>query len=417
MRTINWTKIPNTLTGNCMWTGVEALPNLDKLDLQQLEELFCQKTGNSGKERVKSAPASLPVVVELNLLDSKRSLAVNIFLRQIKGRGASVVKAVQEACSMELGAEKLRGLQRLLPEQHELALLSAHVNEADRFGAAEKFFYELSRVPGFALRVEAMLQREEFPTRLEELQPQLEGLVHMCDELIHNSSLRVFLTLILQLGNCVNAGSYAGNAAGFKLNTLPKLLDTRANKPRMTFLHYVVQVAETNNKDALAFIKDLSNISTICKISVEGLEVEIRQVAADIKKLDSQLNEDRNGIRSYFKEFMERALLAVGELEQGVQNVKDASARLARHFCEDPDKFQLEECLKLFADFFRRTDEVHKENEQRQKQEQRGAQRTVTNNLKNKKSVLKSADSEACLVDRLMAEIRSGTFKLRRSEG
>jgi hypothetical protein len=59
-------------------------------------------------------------------------------------------------------------------------------------------------------------------------------------------------------------------------------------------------------------------------------------------------------------EFMERALLAVGELEQGVQNVKDASARLAHHFCEDPDKFQLEECLKLFADFFRRTDEVHK---------------------------------------------------------
>lgn len=59
-------------------------------------------------------------------------------------------------------------------------------------------------------------------------------------------------------------------------------------------------------------------------------------------------------------EFMERALLAVGELQQGVQKVKDASARLARHFCEDPDKFQLEECFKLFADFFRRTDEVHK---------------------------------------------------------
>jgi len=107
-----------------MWTGVEALPNLDKLDLQQLEELFCQKTGNSSKERVKSAPAALQVVVDLNLLDSKRSLAVNIFLRQIKGHGAAVVKAVQEACSRELGAEKLRGLQRLLPEQHEVKLLA-----------------------------------------------------------------------------------------------------------------------------------------------------------------------------------------------------------------------------------------------------------------------------------------------------
>jgi hypothetical protein len=40
----------------------------------------------------------------------------------------------------------------------QLALLSAHTDEADRFGAAEKFFYELSRIPGFALRVEAMLQ-------------------------------------------------------------------------------------------------------------------------------------------------------------------------------------------------------------------------------------------------------------------
>jgi hypothetical protein len=41
----------------------------------------------------------------------------------------------------------------------QLALLSAHANEADRFGAAEKFCYELStKVPGFALRVEAMLQ-------------------------------------------------------------------------------------------------------------------------------------------------------------------------------------------------------------------------------------------------------------------
>jgi hypothetical protein len=59
-------------------------------------------------------------------------------------------------------------------------------------------------------------------------------------------------------------------------------------------------------------------------------------------------------------EFMERALLAVGELQQGVQDVKDASARLARHFCEDPDKFQLEECFRLFADFFRRTEVAHR---------------------------------------------------------
>jgi hypothetical protein len=84
-----------------------------------------------------------------------------------------------------------------------------------------------------------------------------------------------------------------------------------------------------------------------------------RLIYTTVKTSDLTYKETIIGVRTS-TEFMERALLAVGKLEQGIQNVKDASARLARHFCEDPDKFQLEECLKLFADFFRRTDEVHK---------------------------------------------------------
>jgi hypothetical protein len=40
----------------------------------------------------------------------------------------------------------------------QLELLSAHANEAERFGEAEKYFYELSKVPSYGLRVEAMLQ-------------------------------------------------------------------------------------------------------------------------------------------------------------------------------------------------------------------------------------------------------------------
>jgi hypothetical protein len=40
----------------------------------------------------------------------------------------------------------------------QLELLLAHAHEAERFGTAERYFYEVSRVPGYALRVEAMLQ-------------------------------------------------------------------------------------------------------------------------------------------------------------------------------------------------------------------------------------------------------------------
>lgn len=38
-------------------------------------------------------------------------------------------------------------------------------------------------------------------------------------------------------------GNYAGDAAGFKLSSLIKLTETRANKPRMNLLHYVILVS------------------------------------------------------------------------------------------------------------------------------------------------------------------------------
>lgn len=52
-------------------------------------------------------------------------------------------------------------------------------------------------------------------------------------------------------------GGYAGNALGFKLASLLKLGETRANKPRVTLLHYLVEQAEKENKEVLQFADDL----------------------------------------------------------------------------------------------------------------------------------------------------------------
>lgn len=38
-------------------------------------------------------------------------------------------------------------------------------------------------------------------------------------------------------------GGYAGNAVAFKINSLLKIVDTRANKPRMNLMHFLVHVS------------------------------------------------------------------------------------------------------------------------------------------------------------------------------
>ena len=40
-------------------------------------------------------------------------------------------------------------------------------------------------------------------------------------------------------------GGYAGDAAGFRLASLNKLTEIRANKPRMNLMHYVVTVSKS----------------------------------------------------------------------------------------------------------------------------------------------------------------------------
>lgn len=114
-------------------------------------------------------------------------------------------------------------------------------------------------------------------------------------------------------------GSYAGNASGFTLDTLPKLLDTRANKPRVTFLHFVVEVAQTNKNDILSFTKYTSALRDLSKydilrrfyiahivnirakryithrfifdrISFSSLEDEIKTITKQIRSLHSELS-------------------------------------------------------------------------------------------------------------------------------
>lgn len=40
----------------------------------------------------------------------------------------------------------------------------------------------------------------------------------------------------------VHQGTHTGNAEGFKISTLLKLTETKANKSRVTLLHHILQV-------------------------------------------------------------------------------------------------------------------------------------------------------------------------------
>ena len=103
--------------------------------------------------------------VQVNLLDSKRSLNVNIFLRQFRVAPSELVAHLRSAVPrsdtvdraartdagdvgrVDLSLERLRGLQRILPEADDVEALKTFDGDASRLGTAEKFYLELIQLP------------------------------------------------------------------------------------------------------------------------------------------------------------------------------------------------------------------------------------------------------------------------------
>ena len=80
-----------------------------------------------------------------------------------------------------------------------------------------------------------------------------------------NKALQEVLYMVVVAGNFLNAGGYAGNAAGVKLSSLQKLTDIRANKPGMNLIHFVALQAERKNKELLLFADDMSSLENASK--------------------------------------------------------------------------------------------------------------------------------------------------------
>jgi len=101
---------------------------------------------------------------QVNLLDSKRSLNVNIILHQFRVTPSELVDALRSALprsqltaadaadspvsvKVELSLERLRGLQRVLPESDDIDALRTFDGDTSRLGSAEKFYLQLIQLP------------------------------------------------------------------------------------------------------------------------------------------------------------------------------------------------------------------------------------------------------------------------------
>ncbi|KAB0370260.1 hypothetical protein FD755_018222 [Muntiacus reevesi] len=380
MRSFYWKTIPEEqVRGKTnIWTLAASQQHHYQIDTKTVEELFGQQedaTKASPSRRGGSLNASSREArEEVTLLDAKRSMNIGIFLKQFKKSPPSIVEDIHQGKSEHYGSETLREFLKLLPESEEIKKLKAFSGDVAKLSLADSFLHCLIQVPNYSLRIEAMVLKKEFLPSCSSLYTDMTILRNATKELMSCEELHSILHLVLQAGNIMNAGGYAGNAVGFKLSSLLRLADTKANKPGMNLLHFVAQEAQKKDAMLLNFSEKLLHVQEAARLSLDNTEVELHSLFVRTKALKENIQRDRE-LCQQMEDFLQFALEKLAELERRKRELQVEAHTLIDFFCEDKDTVKLDECLQIFRDFCVRFNKAVKDNHERQVQELRQRQR------------------------------------------
>ncbi|XP_016131364.1 FH2 domain-containing protein 1-like [Sinocyclocheilus grahami] len=301
MRNFNWEAIPkDTVLGkHNIWT---AEKNSEfELDTKRMEELFShndqKQVQATNRRSVRQSPSNASGPEMVTILNSKKNMNIGIFLKQFKRSVSGMIDDIINGRGERFGTGKLKEMCKLLPEDGEVRQLLDFKGDCSTLSEADRFMVQLVEVPCYEERLNSLVLKEEFPHFMDEVNHSIAVMTSAGQELLECADLHSVIRLVLKTGNYMNSGGYAGSAVGFRIMSLLKLADTKANKPGMNLMHYVAMQAQKIDASLLKFPEQLQHIGDA--------------------NADTRLK----------------------EAEAAFKNLSAVSDSVAEYFCEDPAEF------------------------------------------------------------------------------
>ncbi|XP_065082309.1 disheveled-associated activator of morphogenesis 1 isoform X2 [Ochlerotatus camptorhynchus] len=410
LKSFNWSKLPDSKLQGTVWSELDDTKWYNSIELESIDKLFSayQKNGvaNDGSiEDLRLIGKNKTKI--LSVIDGRRAQNCTILLSKLKMSDEEISKAILSMDSSEqLPIDMVEQLLKFTPSAEERALLDEHSEDIDSLARADRFLYEISKIPHYEQRLRSLHYKKRFLVTVNDLSPRIASVMEASREVARSRRLRKLLELVLALGNYMNRGA-RGNASGFRLASLNRLADTKSSAAKgTTLLHYLVQIIEKKFKDILFLEEDLPHVKEASKVSLGEMDKDITMLRAGLAEVNREIEFHRSSgvpqpgdrFLPVMREFHAQASVRFAELEDQFQDMKTRFDRAVRLFGEDGAVVQPDEFFGIFDGFltalmeakqdnenFRRR---HEEEEKRAKQEAELKKRTIER--KSKEGLLNS---------------------------
>ncbi|XP_045499988.1 disheveled-associated activator of morphogenesis 1 isoform X1 [Colias croceus] len=349
LKSFNWSKLPDTKLHGTIWQELDDTKLYNAIDLHAIDKMFCayQKNGvqNEGSVEDLRQLGSKPRTKILSVIDGRRAQNCTILLSKLKMSDEEICRAILRMDSSEqLPIDMVEQLCKFTPSAEEAALLEEHQDELDSMARADRFLYEISKIPHYQQRVRTLLFKKKFSAAVAEATSRASVVLRAARDMTRSRRLKTLLEIVLALGNYMNRGA-RGNASGFRLSSLSKLADTKSSVSRnTTLLHYLVEMLETQFKDVLLLEEDVPHVRSAGKVCVEQLERDVTALRAGLRDVARELEyhaslparAQHDAFVPVMREFHAHAVCSFTQLEDLFQDMKSRLEACAHAFGEEP---------------------------------------------------------------------------------